>query len=177
MSHLKFINISMLISLLLSPLIAASQIYKCKSSTGKTIYSESECPNGTQGSQIELGSNLIDNSSVRNKILQDKNFAKGNTTQPTTSSNNLALRNFMSSYDRELRLREVMIDINGDSPFYEKKADARNEHTYLVKQNIYSLSYESELKRRNFKVDLSSPDSIKRSNALRHLSTIYTEYK
>lgn len=177
MSHLKLINISTLISFLLLPQIAFSQIYKCKSPTGKTIYSESTCPNGTQGSQIELDSNIIDNSSLRNKVLQDKNYAKSNTYQPTTSSNNLALQNFMSSYDRELRLREVMIDMNGESPFYEKKADARNEYSYLQKQNIHSLSYESEIKRRNFKVDLSSPDSIRRSNALQQLSTIYIEYK
>ena len=70
-----------------------------------------------------------------------------------------------------------MIDMNGESPFYEKKADARNEYSYLQKQNIHSLSYESEIKRRNFKVDLSSPDSIRRSNALQQLSTIYIEYK
>jgi len=177
MSHLKLINISTLIFFLLLPHIAFSQIYKCKSPTGKTIYSESVCPNGTQGSQIELDSNVIDNSSLRHKILQDKNYTKSNTSQPTSSNNNLTLRNFMSSHDRELRLREVMIDMNSESPFNEKKADARNEHSYLAKQNIYSLSYESELKRRNLKVDLSSPDSVKRSNALQQLSTIYIEYK
>jgi hypothetical protein len=177
MSHLKLINIATLVPLLLLPQIAFSQIYKCKSPTGKTIYSESICPSGTQGSQMELDSNIIDNSSLRNKILQNKNYAKSNTSQPTSSSNNRALKNFMTSYDRELRLREVMIDINGDSPFYEKKADAKNEYSYLEKKDIHSLSYESEVKRRNFKIDLSSPDSPKRTNALRQLSIIYLEYK
>jgi len=177
MFQCKFIRISTFIFLVFLPQIAFCQVYKCKSPAGKTIYSESECPSGTIGTQLDLDPNVIDSSALRNRIQQEKSYASSAYSQPAASGNHLVSGNIMSPHDRQRRLRELLMDMNNDAASYEKQADARNEHAYLVSENVLSLSYESELKRRNYKVDLSSSESAKRSHAMRELSAIYREYR
>jgi len=126
---------------------------------------------------LDLDPNVIDSSALRNRILQEKAYSGIAGSQPAAPGNNLVSRNIMPPHDRQRRLRELLMDMNNDAAPYEKQADARNEHAYLVSENVLSLSYESELKRRNYKVDLNSSESAKRSYAMRELSAIYREYR
>jgi hypothetical protein len=157
--------------------LALAGVYKCKSSSGKTIYSESECPSGTSGSQINLDANIIDSSAIRNKISEKKTYSTNTNYQSTAATSTRSAGDFMSNYDKEIRLRELSIDMKDDRAFSEKRTDAKNEYAYLSGFAVHSLSYENELKRRNLKIDLNSSDISKRSNAFRTLLTIYNKYK
>jgi len=156
---------------------ALAGVYKCKSSSGKTIYSESECPSGTSGSQINLDANIIDSSAIRNKTSEKKTYSTNTNYQPTIATSARSSGDFMSNYDKEIRLRELSIDMKDDHIFSEKRADAKNEYAYLSGVAVHSLSYENELMRRNLKIDLNSPDISKRSNAFQKLLTLYYKYK
>lgn len=83
----------------------------------------------------------------------------------------------MSTYDKQIRLRELSIDMKDDRAFSEKRTDAKNEYAYLSGVAVHSLSYENELKRRDLKLDLNSPDISKRSNAFQALLALYNRYK
>lgn len=157
--------------------LALAGVYKCKSASGKTIYSESECPFGTSGSQINLDANIIDSSAIRNKISEKKTYSTNTNYQSTAATSNTSAGNLMSTYDKQIRLRELSIDMKDDRAFSEKRTDAKNEYAYLSGVAVHSLSYENELKRRDLKLDLNSPDISKRSNAFQALLALYNRYK
>jgi hypothetical protein len=152
-------------------------VYKCKSASGKTIYSESECPSGTSGSQINLEANVIDSSAIRNKISEQKTYSTNTNYQSTAATSNRSAENLMTTYDKQTRLRELSIDMKDDRAFSEKRSDAKNEYAYLSGVAVHSLSYENELKRRDLKLDLNSSDISKRSNAFQALLALYNRYK
>jgi hypothetical protein len=157
--------------------LALAGVYKCKSASGKTIYSESECPSGTSGSQINLDPNIIDSSSMRNKISEQKTYSANTNYQFAASASNRSTGNLMTTHDKQIRLRELSIDMKNDRAFSEKRADAKNEYAYLSGAAVHTLSYENELMRRNLKIDLDSPDVSKRSNAFQELISIYNRYR
>lgn len=167
-----------LLSLIASPQLAFSQIFKCKTLAGKIIYSEEKCSSSTSGSEIILDPNIIDSSALRNRISRDKlnanssNSYQTTTTETTTKSSN----QHMSEHDRNTRLRALTIDMSDTKAFFEKKADARNESSILQSPNIFPLSYDDEVKRRNLKIDLDSTDSTKRSLAYGLLGDLYNAY-
>ena len=152
-------------------------VYKCKSASGKTIYSESECPFGTSGSQINLDANIIDSSAIRNKISEKKTYSTNANYQSTAATSTRSVENLMPAHDKEIRLRELSIDMKDDRAFSEKRTDAKNEYAYLSGVAVHSLSYENELKRRDLKIDLNNPDISKRSKAFQELLSIYHRYK
>lgn len=164
------------ILLTLLPQLTFAAIYKCKTSSGKTVYSESECPSNTSGTQINLDSNVIDSSAIRNKIANEKTHSNNVNSKSTPAINTRPSDNLMTTHDKQLRLSGLSIDMNDDRAFSEKIVDAKNEHAYLSGTAVHNLSYEDELKRRNLKIDLNSPDASKRSNAFQELLTLYKKY-
>lgn len=170
---LKFI---LFIAIFLFPQLALSQIYKCKNTKGKIIYSEATCPSGTKGAELYLEPNIIDNSALRRQIATQKMYREP-TSQAGTMNNSDSSDGLMSEYEKQIRLRELQIDMKNDQASSERKADARNEHSYLLRGQIKNLSYDNELKRRNLKVDLESYDKLKRMNALSLLASIYIAYQ
>ncbi|MES2180607.1 MAG: DUF4124 domain-containing protein [Pseudomonadota bacterium] len=169
----KFI---LVIALSILPQIAFSQIFKCKHSTGKLIYSEEPCPAGTKGSELYLEPNTISSSPVRRNITTQKTNSDTNSDQ-NTASNSDSLDNIMSEYDRQNRIWGLQIDMKNNNGYYEKQADARNEHAWLLKNPVHNLTYDNELKRSNLKVDLTSTNSLTRSNALQLLAALYFKYQ
>lgn len=171
---LKFI---LIIILSVLPQIAFSQIFKCKNSNGKVIYSEESCPKGTIGSEIYLESNTIDSSALRKNINAQKTTSNITPSQNTTSTNSASSDNLMSEHDKQNRLWALLLDMKNGSAYYEKQADAKNEHACLLNKTVYNLSYENELNRSNLKIDLGSINSSTRSIALQQLSAIYFKYQ
>ena len=163
-------------SIVLLPQVALSQVYKCKTAKGKVIYSEEKCASGTRGEQLDLEENVLDNSAFRNQIAIKKSQQNSGSTQITNSESYLASANQMSTYDKELRLRALKMDMIDQQSSIESREDARNEYRYLNKNSVKSLSYEDELMRRNLKVDLESYDLSKRGKAVGLLNQIYTKY-
>lgn len=168
---------TILLFLIATPQLAFSQIYKCKSLSGKVIYSEEACPTGTKGSEISLEPNVIDSSALRDRISRDKahvskaDLIQSNSPQSITDSSSI-----MSEHERSTRLRALAIDMGDTKAFYEKIADAKNEHNILQSSSVKPLSNDTEIKRRNLKLDLDNPDPTKRSSAYRLLSKLYAEY-
>ena len=151
------------------------KVYKCKIPKGGVIYSEAPCPLNTVGSRIAIAPNVIDSTDLRRQIANSKNQASVTSTVTTlTSADN---EDYMSPYKRDTRIRELNMSINDEVATYEKRADARNELTYLKDRNPKNLSYELEQQRRNWKVELTDLDRQKRGNALLALATVYTNYR
>ena len=167
----------LIIALSVLPQIAFSQIFKCKTPIGKIIYSEESCPSGTKGSEVNLESNTIDTPSLKRNIRTQKTNSDINSFENITTSNSAPLDNLMSEYDRQNRIWALLIDMKNGNGYYEKQADARNEHAWLLKNTVHNLSSENELKRSNLKVDLGSTNSSTRSSALQQLSAIYFKYQ
>lgn len=165
------------ITLIISPQLALSQIYKCKNSSGKTIYSEATCASGTKGFELYLETNVIDSSALRDRIAREKIYKSTVTEQSITSNNSEYSDNLMPDFDKHTRLRSLQIDMHDDNGTYEKKADAKTEQRYLSSDSVHSLSYSDEVLRRNLKIDLVSPDQSKRSSAMRSLDALYTKYQ
>ena len=166
-----FVKCALFAMFFLNSQFAISQIYKCKDARGKVIYSEESCSLGTKGVELDVEPNVMDSSAIRRQIASKKVYKQ------VPVEDQIAAGNLMNSYDKELRLRELNIDIKNDQATWERKADAKNEFNYLNISQVYSLSYENELKRRNLKVDLESYDKPKRANALRLLHEIYVKYQ
>ena len=149
-----------------------AEIYKCKNSSGSIVYSESKCPSNTIGNPIVIVPNVIDSAELRRQIASNRNETQIITTNIPESNADV-----MSAFKKETRIRELNIDIGDTMAFGEKRADARNELSYLKVANPKELSYELELQRRNWKVVLSDFDRQKRGNALSQLALIYTNYR
>lgn len=160
----------------LLPQLAVSQIYKCENSNSKITYSEEPCPSGTKGESIYLEPNTIESSELRRQIEAQEIYAP-TSYQAKTTRNAESPDNLMFKYNKKNRVRALQIDINTNNSYYEKIADAKNELSYLRKNPVYSLSIDDELKRRNLKVDLQSPNDLKRSNALHLLFALYVKYQ
>ena len=164
-------NLLLFILLALLPQLALSQVYKCTDSKGKITYSESPCSQSTKGSEIYLEPNVIDSSSIRDRIATDKL-----NVFSTSSSDIKSTRPFMSDSDKQNRLSALKIDFDDLKGTPEKRSDALNEYKLLSRNHVYSLSYDYELERRNLKVDLQSYDRLRRLNAQQLLSTLYMKY-
>ena len=164
-------NLLLFILLALLPQLALSQVYKCTDSKGKITYSESRCSQSTKGSEIYLDPNVIDSSSIRDRIANDKLNAFS-----SPSSNIKSTRPLMTDCDKQNRLSGLKIDFDDLKGTPEKRTDAQNEYNLLSRNQVYGLSYDHELERRNLKVDLQSYDRSRRLNARLLLSTLYMKY-
>ncbi|MDI1308111.1 MAG: hypothetical protein PSV17_01585 [Methylotenera sp.] len=173
MMRLQYFLIAV-ISLL--PQIAFSQIYKCVNSQNKIIYSEAPCSSSMKGGEVIVEPNVIDNSGLRRQITTQKITQKNVTTQNSNEVNSESIASRMSAYEKEIRFRELNIDMHNQQSAAERRWDAENEHRYLTNSRGNSLSYGDELKRRNLKVDLDSYDRSKRNEALHLLTEIYAKY-
>lgn len=171
------VKLILFVVLSLLPQLAWSQIYKCKNTNGEITYSEKLCPSGTIGAPLYLEPNTIESSELRRQIATQKKYETTPSLQTKTTINSESSDTLMSEDEKKIRLRGLLIDMNDEKASYEKKADARNEHGYLFRNQALNLSYDDELKRRNLKVDLGSHDKSKRLNALRLLSAIYVNYQ
>lgn len=147
-----------------------ADIYKCKNSNGKIVYSEAQCPSNTVGSRIAIVQNVIDSTDLRRQMANSKNQASVTTVAAEAED-------FMSPYKRDTRIRELNISIKDEMATYEKREDARRELAYLENSSPKDLSYELEQQRRNWKVQLTDFDRQKRGNALSALASIYTNYR
>ncbi len=156
---------------------ALSQVYKCKTAKGKIIYSEEPCTSGLQGGQLNLEDNVLDNSGFRKQAAIRETQQNHGSSQSTTTDNHQSLANKMSAYDKELRLRELKMDMIDQQSSAESRTDASREYRYLDKNTVNALSYEDEIKRRNLKVDLGSYNRSKRDKAISQLTQIYTKYE
>lgn len=108
--------------LVIFPLITNAQIFKCKTSSGKITYSESACPKNTSGGEIIIEDNAIDSSYLRGKVesqkMQKLNSSKSQTTVTTITSTNSS--KYMSSYDKDIRLKQLKVQMS-DNYYFEKK--------------------------------------------------------
>lgn len=170
---IKFILMGVLALL---PQAAFSQIFKCKGTKGKVTYSNEPCASGTKGGEIFLESNVIDTPELRNLIKKQKSRPQSTANQAVGANNSELSYNMMTSYDKELRVRELKIDMKNLQGSYEKRADATTEYNYLAKNPVLSLSYEDELKRRNLKVDLENYSQTTRHIAMQQLTEVYRKY-
>lgn len=148
-----------------------------KNSAGKITYSESTCPKNMSGGEIIIEPNVIDSAYIRGKIESQK-IQKSNSSVTTviseTSINNTA--HYMSDYDKDIRLKQLRVQMSDQSTFSEKLSDAKNEYAQLESGRPKSLSHDLEQKRKNLKVDLTHPERIKRQAALKDLANIYFNY-
>ena len=164
-------NLLLLFLLAILPQLALSQVYKCTDIKGKITYSESPCSQSTKGSEIYLDPNVIDSSSIRERIANDKL-----NVFSTSSSDIKSTRPLMSDSDKQNRLSALKIDFDDLKGTPEERTDAQNEYNLLLRNQVYSLSYDHELERKNLKVDLQSYDRSRRLNARLLLSTLYMKY-
>lgn len=153
--------------------LAIAQVYKCKNSKGKITYSESVCPSNAVGNELIMDPNIIDSSESRRQVQAQKDYQIKSLNKVVGTNADASYVDFMSSYLKENRKRELSIDMSDDTSYYEKRADAKNEFQYMNKDNVKYLPQEIELKRRNLKVDLGSAERSKRSEALSSLSSLY----
>ncbi len=171
-------KIILLLLLAIFPSVINAQVYKCKNAAGKITYSESACPENMRGGEIVIEDNAIDSSFLREKVQSHKNLNTNssvtNTTVTTRTNTNIPT-NYMSSYDRDIRLNQLKVQMS-DQSFNEKRTDAKNEFSKVNKARPKSLSHDLEQRRKNLKVDLTHPDPIKRRTALTELSKLYSNY-
>ncbi|HSI37891.1 MAG TPA: DUF4124 domain-containing protein, partial [Methylotenera sp.] len=92
-----------------------AEIYKCKNSSGRIVYSESKCPSNTIGNPIVIVPNVIDSAELRRQIASNRN-----ETQIISTSIPDNKPEVMSSYKREIRIRELNVSASDESASREK---------------------------------------------------------
>ena len=161
--------------------ITNAQIFKCKTSSGKITYSESECPKNMNGGEIFIEDNVIDSSYLRGKVESSKNQNLNTTTTTTSVTTQTPKKhdgnssNYMPSYEKNLRLSQLKVQMT-DQSFPEKVMDAKNEYAILNMRQAKMLVYDKEQLRKNLKVDLTHPERKKRQTAMYELASIYQQY-
>ena len=154
-----------------------AQIFKCITSAGKITYSESECPKNMKGGELFIEDNVIDSSYLRGKVESSKNQKSTTTTVTTQATKKLNGNsiNYMTSYDKTIRLNQLKLQMT-DQSFSEKVMDAKNEYAVLNMRQPKMLGYDKEQLRKNLKVELTHPDLKKRQTAMYELASIYQKY-
>lgn len=179
-------RLSLLACLMLSfvgslPQTVFAEIYKCKTSKGKVIYSESPCE-GMTSQRMDMIDNSLDSSGLRREVRNSKATAvtnssvSGNQETTITGTTTTLAAQTMSEYDKHNRIRENIVTSRSIVATSEKKSDALNENEILNKTVVNDLGYEDNVKRRNLKVDLNSIDRPKRYRAMSQLSSLYSKY-
>lgn len=148
-----------------------ADVYKCKSSSGKIIYSESPCE-GMPVEKMEILDNSIDSSRLR----REANSFRANGSIVSESAKPVSTTELMSDFDRKKRIEENIVTSKSVSAFSERKNDALYENGRLSRARVKALSYEDSKKRANLKVDLGSLDYRKRQEAAAKLITLYQNY-
>lgn len=176
-------KISLLACLLLSvvgslPQTVFAEIYKCKTSNGKIIYSESPCK-GMTSQPMEVIDNSLDSSNLRSEAKNSSTTVftnspvSGTTSARTTTT--LAAQQ-MSEHDKQNRIRENLIVSRSITATSEKISDALYENAMLNKPVVNALDYDDNVMRSNLKVDLDSLDQPKRDRAMNQLRSLYSKY-
>jgi len=163
------------------PQTVFAEIYKCKTSKGKIIYSESPC-DGMTSQRMDVIDNSLDSSSLRREAKNSSttvvtnSSVSGNQETTITRTTTASTAQPMSEQDKQNRIRENQVVSRSLTATDEKKNDAMYENTRLNKTVVNALDHEDNVERSNLKVDLDSMDQPKRSNAMNKLQSLYNKY-
>src|SRR5665647_2841680 len=179
-------RIPLLACLLLSvvgsiPQTVFAEIYKCKTSNGKIIYSESPCK-GMTSQPMEVIDNSLDSSNLRREAknpsttVVTNSSVSGNQETTITGTTTTSAAQPMSEYDKQNRIKENLVVSRSNTATWEKKSDALYENSMLNKPVVKALDYDDIVERSNLKVDLDSMDQPKRNRAMNQLRSLYSKY-
>lgn len=146
-----------------------ASIYKCKNSSGKTIYSESPCSSNYSVLDLDENQNVIESSNLRKFIRKNREVNVSNEVSQTGTDP-------MTPHEITTRIRALKLKINDSSSLPEEREDANTEYQFINQAQPKRLSYDLEQKRRNLKVDLTSSQQATRREAVSKLRNIYLNY-
>ncbi|MEO8418449.1 MAG: hypothetical protein ABI475_06985, partial [Methylophilaceae bacterium] len=133
----------------------------------KIIYSEEPCKDIKESRNLELVDNSTDSRALRNELRVN------GLNAPYESSNEVI--EHMSSYDLQLRVRELVVSIKAAST-QEKINASRTELSVITSKNPRKLNFDDETKRSNLRRDLGSIQQSIRARAENNLYEIYNKY-